>query len=115
MAKFDEKTELKKLEKIVAQMSEDRKKLAEGLVQNAAFMISQLVTLQDIIREYGVVENYQHGANQSGTKQSVAMGTYLQLQKSYGVTIRALESFLPKQGSSRNSHDDELLEFLNNR
>lgn len=114
MANFEEKKELNKLKKIVKSMPPERRKLAEGLVDDAAFMVDQLSILKDEIRENGCSEEYQHGANQSGLKQSVAMTTYLQLQKSYSVTIRALEGFLPKEDKKQNN-DDELLDFLTKR
>lgn len=110
---FEEEKELKKLNSIVKQMDEPRKFLTEGLIDNAAFMIHQLSLLQASIREHGVVDEYQNGANQSGCKQSVEMSTYLQLQKSYSVTIRTLEGMLPK--GVKEQSEDEMLEFLRNR
>ena len=72
-----------KLKKIFAEIPSDRKTICESLIQNVAFMIVELNDLQDQIHEHGMVEEYQNGENQCGTKPSSAAQIYNATLKSY--------------------------------
>ena len=54
------KKELSKLNKIFKNLPEDKKKLAEGLKEQAAFMVSTLAELQEILNNDGAVELFEH-------------------------------------------------------
>lgn len=93
--KFDSKKELAKLKRIIREIPKDKKKLVEGLIEDASFMAEQLEVLRDYILENGWSESYQNGANQFGKKTSVEADMYIKLQKSYQSIIRQLTEFLP--------------------
>lgn len=97
--KFDSKKELKKLNKIIRDIPEDKKELVEGLIADASFMAEQLEHLREYIMKNGWSEEYQNGANQKGKKQSVEADAYIKLQKSYQSIIKQLSEFLPDSKS----------------
>jgi hypothetical protein len=71
MAGFNAIKEKKKLEGIISNIPEDKKKLVEGLIADASFMAEELEGLRKHISENGWSEKYQNGANQFGKKTSV--------------------------------------------
>ena len=83
------------LEEIIPLLSEDSKKVASGMIEDALFMQEQLSQLRETIKKEGVSENYQYGS-----KQTAAMTSYLQIQKQYGVIIRYLTDLLPKENKT---------------
>lgn len=113
MAIFKANREKKKLNEILSDIPEDKKKLVEGLIADAAFMIEQLDKLRKHIDAHGWSEEYQNGANQSGRKTSTEADMYIKLQKNYASIIRQLTDFLPD--STKAEDTDELLKFLNTR
>lgn len=113
MAKFSAEKEKKKLQNIIKNIPGDKRKLVEGLIEDASFMAEQLEVLRNHITKNGWSETYQNGANQSGKKVSVEADMYCKIQKSYASAIRQLTDFLPTD--SKVGSDDELLEFLRDR
>lgn len=87
--------EQKKLKKIVEKLPAEKVELAEGLIRDAAFMLEQLDKLRTTIREAGVTEEYKHGREQYGFKETVEIGVYLKMQKNYAATIKQLNDMLP--------------------
>lgn len=94
---FNSAKELKKLKMIAENLPEDRRKVTEGLIADAAFMAEQLEKLRDHIAENGWSEEYQNGANQFGRKSSVEADAYVKVQKSYASVIKQLTDLLPEQ------------------
>lgn len=92
---FDSKKELKKLNKIIRNIPNDKKELVEGLIADASFMACELEKLRTYISENGWSEEYKNGENQYGKKSSVEADTYIKMQKSYQAIIRQLTDFLP--------------------
>lgn len=109
--RFDCKKELRKLKKIVDLLPNEKRKITEGLVADAAFMAEQLEKLRETIAENGWSETYQNGANQSGKKTSVEAEAYLKMQKSYAAVIKQLTDLLPT--SSETTAGAEIMAFLN--
>lgn len=109
--RFDAKKELKKLKKIVDLLPDEKKKITEGLVADAAFMAEQLEKLRQHIAEEGWSETYQNGANQCGKKSSVEAEAYLKMQKSYAAVIKQLTDLLPD--TSETTAGTEIMAFLN--
>lgn len=97
---FSAKKELKKLKSIVESLPDDRRKLTEGLVKDAAFMAEQLEKLRNHIQANGWSEEYQNGANQSGRKSSPEADMYVKVQKLYSSTIKQLTDLLPSNDIS---------------
>lgn len=110
MAVFNATKEKKKLEGIIKDIPEDKKKLVEGLIADASFMAEQLEVLRTYIAKNGWSEEYQNGANQRGKKTSVEADMYVKVQKAYQSIIRQLNDFIPTGTASKG---DELLDFMN--
>lgn len=113
MAGFSAIKEKKKLNRIIKNIPEDKKKLVEGLIADASFQAEQLEVLRQHIVENGWSEEYQNGANQHGKKTSVEADMYVKVQKSYASLIKQLTDLLPQEAVNKNN--DELLEFLATR
>lgn len=107
---FKKNKEMKKLNAIVQLLPEDKRKLTEGLVADAAFMAEQLEILRADIQENGWSEEYQNGANQTGRKDRVEAGMYIKTQKLYAAVIKQLTDLLPQQEMSQPGAD--ILDFI---
>lgn len=108
---FDAARELKKLKAIVEALPEDKKKISEGLVADAAFMAEQLEILRKHITKNGWSESYQNGANQFGKKSSVEADAYVKVQKSYASVIKQITDLLPVKEET--TAGAELMAFVN--
>lgn len=106
---FNKERELKKLKKIVQLLPEEKRKVTEGLVADAAFMAEQLERLRDYISEHGWSEEYQNGANQFGKKSSVEADAYIKIQRSYAAVVRQLTDLMPATTEAAGS---EIMAFL---
>ncbi len=113
MAGFNATKEKKKLNRIIKNIPDDKKKLVEGLIADASFQAEQLEVLRAHIIENGWSEEYQNGANQHGKKTSVEADMYVKVQKSYASLIKQLTDLLPQDTVQKSN--DELLEFLGSR
>lgn len=114
MAVFDATKEKKKLESIIKNIPDDKKKLVEGLIADASFMAEQLEVLRDYIAKNGWSEEYQNGANQRGKKTSVEADMYVKVQKAYSSVIRQLTDFLPDGANTeKDERRSKLLGMMN--
>lgn len=114
MAIFNADKERKKLEKIIKDVPEDKKKLVEGLIADASFMAEQLEVLRVYIAEHGWSETYQNGANQCGKKTSVEADMYVKVQKNYSAIIRQLTDYLPEgEPEIKDERRSKLLNIIN--
>ena len=102
MAKKEKRiqAELKRLSKYFDAVDENQRENAANLLQNAAFMAVTLQDLQDLINAEGVVDHYQNGASQFGTKPSAVLQSYNALVKNYATVVRTLAQLLPKETST---------------
>lgn len=73
-------------------------------------MAGELQKLRDSIVSDGVVEEYKHGQNQYGFKETVCVGVYLKMQKNYSATIKQLTDLIPTDSSSEPGQ--ELMNFI---
>ena len=103
--------ELEKLQAIFENIPESKKKVAEKLMENAAFMAEQMELLQEDIEEKGYVSEYQNGANQWGTKKSPEVEVYLSMTKNYVMIVKQLLDIVPDEDKA----EDELLAFRRER
>lgn len=87
----------------------DTNKVAIGIIENAAFQYSVLYQLQELIRENGLIDTYQNGKAQSGTKDSAYLRAYNNTLKSYNATMKILLGMLPKD--KRSDLDDGFDKF----
>lgn len=112
MGKTTPKTRIKrtreKLENVFAELDEKRRKTAQSLIDNAAFMAVQLEDLSEKIMLEGPTCEYQNGENQWGTKKSPEVDVYNTMMKNFVTVIRTLCDMLPDGASAK---DSPLLQF----
>lgn len=107
------KAEEKRLWKALNELDENKKKIVEKCVVDAAFKAVQLEELHKSIEAEGTVEEYQNGSNQSGRKVSSYVQVYNAMDKSYQSQIRMLLDALPKTVITE--EDDGFDDFINRR
>lgn len=90
------KKELNRLKRIFKNIDEDKKKIVQGLFENAAFLSTQMKLMMSRINEDGVTIKYQNGENQWGYKKSPDVDTYNSFIKQYTTIIKQLTDLLPK-------------------
>ena len=105
------KKEITRMKKIFKPLLDDTGyAVAQGLIDNAAFMYVTLLSLQQEILLNGCTEEYQNGANQSGIKESSAVKVYNNMIRSYNTVIKNLIGLLPSERQS--DIEDSLTAFL---
>lgn len=113
MEKFDKeklrKKELAKLNRIFKNLPDEKKKLAEGLKAQAAFMVATLAELQEIMNRDGPVELFEQGS-QRLLREHPAAKTYNTMVRNYTAVCKALFDLLPDE--ERKDAADELMEFV---
>ena len=103
------KKELNRLKKLFKDLPENKKKMSEKLIDNAAFMSVSLDELKKDIIFYGVKETYVNGKDQFGFKESVESKTYNTTIKNYMAIIKQLNEMLPEE--KQINEDDEFDKF----
>ena len=103
------KREIKKLNRILTDIPEDKKEMVEGLVQNAAFMAVTLRELQADITENGAVITVQTGNGYETTKDNPAQKAYTTMVARYAAIIDQLDGFLPSTKAKEVSKAGDLL------
>ena len=91
--------EVRRLKKIFDNIDEDKKKIVQGLFENAAFLSTQMKLMMSRINEDGVTIKYQNGENQWGYKKSPDVDTYNSFIKQYTTIIKQLTDLLPKDNT----------------
>ena len=86
-----------KLSRQYTKLDARTKKVVASLIDNAAFMIVTLEELQDEINSNGVVDKYQNGENQWGTKKSPEVEVYNTMIKNYATVMKQLADLVPKE------------------
>ena len=95
------KKETNRLKKLFKEIPENRKKLVQRTIENAAFMSVTLEDLMKHIKIYGVKEEYMNGNNQFGFKESIESKTYNNMIKNYTNIIKQLNDLLPEEKKNR--------------
>lgn len=101
------KKEIRVLKKIIKNLDEDKKRYADRLIEQAAFMYVTLQELQEAINSDGAVEWFENG-KQKMWREHPAAKTYNTMIKNYTSVIKQLSDISPNQDEK-----DELMEFLN--
>jgi len=104
------KKELLKLNKIFKNLPNDKKRMAEGLKLQAAFMVSTLAELQEILNNDGAIEKFEQGA-QKLLREHPAAKTYNSMIKNYALVCKHLFDLLPDDGKGKGA-TDELMDFV---
>lgn len=107
------KQEIARLNGLLKNIDDKKKKAVVSLIKNAAFMAITLEDLQDEINENGVTEKYQNGANQFGVKKSSAVEVYNTMIKNHVQVMKSLTDLLPKEEPK--NEDDGFEDFVMNR
>ena len=103
------KKETNKLKKLFKELPNNKKKMAEKLIENASFMSITLDELKEDIKTYGVKETYVNGKDQFGFKESIESKTYSTMVKNYMNIIKQLNDMLPAE--KKIDEDDEFERF----
>ena len=103
------KKETNKLKKLFKELPNNKKKMAEKLIENASFMSITLDELKKDIKLYGVKETYVNGKDQFGFKESIESKTYNTMVKNYMNIMRQLNDMLPEE--KKTNIDDEFERF----
>lgn len=101
--------ETQKLKKLFKDLPDNKKKMAEKLIENASFMSITLDELKEDIKIYGVKETYVNGKDQFGFKESIESKTYNTMVKKYMNIIKQLNDMLPEE--KKINEDDEFEQF----
>lgn len=100
------KAELAKLNEIFKEVEESKKKLVEGLIQDAAFLYAENYELRKLLNITGTVKI--HPEHKELQKPITAAKEYRQNLNSYSVVIKTLNAILQK---GIIDDDDDLEEF----
>lgn len=103
------KAELVKLRKLLDELPVNRKKAADGLVQEIAFMKVTLDEARYIIDQEGVLEHFEQGA-QNFMREHPAVKVYGRLIPRYAMLCKTLTELMP--ASTGAGIADPLAEFL---
>jgi len=103
------KAEKATLNKIFARIPKNKKKLVEGLIQNAAFMKVNLEELQQNVVESGAMIAYTSGNGFETIRDNPAQKAYTTMISRYSAVIDQLNKMLP----DKNDIADEFESFLN--
>src|SRR5690606_10536303 len=107
------KRELNRLKKIFADLPEDAKSVADGLIQEAAFMRVTLEETRAVIDREGVIERFEQGV-QRFYREHPATKVYTALINRYQGVMKQLIDLLPDEDKTKQGVD-ELMEFVKGR
>src|SRR5690606_5595042 len=107
------KREEARLKKIFADLPEDRRRIAEGLVKEAAFMRVTLEETRAVIDRDGVIERFEQGA-QRFLREHPATKVYAAMINRYSAVVKQLIDLLPTAEKGK-TEADELIEFVKSR
>lgn len=93
-----------------ASVDEPTMKVVRPLIQNAGFMKVTLEELQSAINEKGVLEKYQNGENQWGTKKNPEIEIYLTMSKNFAQVIKQMFEMIPD--AEKTEAGEALMGFL---
>jgi len=79
----------------IKSLPENKREIADKLIDKAEFMEEELQKLQNILREKGWTEEYQNGATQYGIKKSSEADVYNTLIKNYNATLKLIADLIP--------------------
>ena len=102
--------EIRKLRRLFKNLPKDKKKAAEGLIQEAAFMKVTLEETRYIIDCEGIIENFEQGA-QKFKREHPATKVYNTMINRYAAVCKQLFEMLPDPGADKQA-EDELMAFV---
>lgn len=87
--------EKERLNAIFNDLEENERRVAQGLIDQACFLLITLEELQKSINQNGFVGEYQNGNNQFGTKTSAELQAYNSTLRSYSSVVGKLLKIVP--------------------
>ena len=105
--------EIKRLNVIYDELDDNKKRLAEKLIQNASFMAATLEDLQDAVNREGAVFTSVNGNGFDVTQEHPAQKSYNNMINRYNSTMKQLIDLLPDDKSNNvNKAGDALAKFI---
>lgn len=102
--------DLRKLRKILKLVPQDRKDIAEKLIQRITFMAGVLDDLQENITENGTVDHFKQG-KQEFFRESPALKSYNTTIQRYSLLYKQLVDLLPPPEID-DKKKNEVLDFI---
>ena len=109
------KAEKLRLGKIYGDMDENRKAMAMGLVERAAFMRVQLEDLEKDLTEKGWTEPFSQGNQEPYERARPSGQSYNTLNANYQKIIKQLDALMPKASAVKPPEDDGFDGFVTGR
>ena len=104
---FEEIT--KDFEKLLDEVEENKKPVAESVLKRLLFMLKTLRELEEIVNEEGAVFESTNGNGFTMTMEHPAQKSYNTMIGRYNALVKTFTELLPKDGSV----GDALTDFLN--
>lgn len=98
--------ERKRLEKVYAKMTDDRKAVAAGLIERAAFMRIECEDLETFLKENGWTDVFVQKGSDPYDRARPQGQSYQSLNKNYQAIIKLLDSLLPPQTATAEAGDE---------
>lgn len=106
--------EIEKYNEILQDISEEKRKVAQRLIERVAFMTVTLQILEDSIKTKGPTYLYQNGS-QRMMVENPAQKSYNTMINRYTTAYEKLINLLPKEVPVIEEEDDGFDDFVNNR
>lgn len=107
--------EKRRLDKLYKDLPDNKKKLAAGLVERAAFMRVELEDLEAFLAENGWTELFSQGNQEPYDRARPQGQTYHTMSANYQKTIKQLDAMLPKDTAPKTDADDGFDNFVYGR
>ena len=104
------KKEITKLRRLFKNLPKDKKKAAEGLIQEAAFMKVTLEEARHIIDQEGILEHFEQGA-QKFLREHPATKVYNTMINRYASVCKQIFDMIPDPDAGK-AAEDELMAFV---
>lgn len=119
MAKRTKKTRIKaekaRLEQNYVRLTENKKQIADGLIERAAFMRVELEDLEEYLAEHGWTELFSQGDQKPYDRARPQGQTYNTMNANYQKIIKQLDGMLPKEDTKPQAEDDGFDDFVSGR
>lgn len=103
------KKEYRKLSKLYKGIPENKRKLAEGLLKNAAYMAVTLEELQETVNAEGAILTGKNGNGFEVCQEHPAQKSYNTTINRYATVIKQLSELLPEEQKAAVSKLDKFL------
>lgn len=101
--------DMKKLSELVELVPQDRRPIAEKLVEELTFMAKTLGELKAAIEEHGAVDLFKQGS-QEFLRENPALKSYSTVIQRYSLLYKQFTDLLPKQAADTTG--SEFFEFV---